>query len=83
MLRWQFGTPRTSARRTHVVLSACAAADEGGEPDEGRVRDAEAQFARYAKVLAITWWPHLAGWAHPDRGRLHRGGVPDEHSARA
>lgn len=58
VLRWQFwdaahfGPPNGSAFYQRVLKPMT-----GGEPDESRVRDAEAQFERYAKILDT----HLAG----------------------
>jgi glutathione S-transferase len=58
VLRWQFWdaahfSPPNGALFMQRVLTVMS----GGEPDEGRVRDAEAQLSRYAKVLE----DHLEG----------------------
>ena len=58
VLRWQFwDASHFSPPNGTLFFQRVLQPMMGGEPDEGRVRDAEAQFARYAKVLD----DHLGG----------------------
>jgi glutathione S-transferase len=58
VLRWQFwDASHFSPPNGTLFFQRVLQPMMGGEPDEGRVRDAEVQFARYAKVLD----DHLGG----------------------
>jgi glutathione S-transferase len=58
VLRWQFwDASHFSPPNGTLFFQRVLQPMMGGEPDEGRVRDAEAQFGRYAKVLD----DHLGG----------------------